>query len=104
MVWHVHAAPGLRLTIQKSPDAPSGWWPALVWGADLDMWPRREVVVHLTAEAAAADLMGRYFGPCPGDSSIRAGFLAAAFGGASPEHLEERAKAVLREAEEEELR
>ncbi|WP_266449028.1 MULTISPECIES: hypothetical protein [Streptomyces] len=62
------------------------------------------MVVHLTAEAAAADLMGRYFGPSPGDSSIRAGFLAAAFGGASPEHLEERAKAVLREAEEEELR
>ncbi|MFE4829932.1 hypothetical protein [Streptomyces sp. NPDC056672] len=97
MVWWVRGAPSLKLTIQKSSDA-SGWWPALEWGADLDVWPRREVVVHPTAEAAAADLMDRYMSP-DDSSAARLGFLAAAFGGSSSEHLEERVKAVLREAE-----
>lgn len=103
MVWWVYDKYVLRLTLRRSPDSSSKLWPALVWGAELNLWPRTEVVLHPTAEAAAADLMDRYMSP-DDSSAARVGFLASAFGGASPEHLEERAKAVLREANAEKLR
>lgn len=68
-------------------------------------------MAHETAEAAAADLMDRYSTAEADEADLMDRylhfgdpFLSAAFGGASPEHLEERAKAVLREADAEELR
>ncbi|MFD3938058.1 hypothetical protein ACFWSF_25460 [Streptomyces sp. NPDC058611] len=111
MVWWLYGNHRLRLTIQQSPDTPSGLRRTLVWGADLNVSPRGPVVAHETAEAAAADLMERYSTTEAEEAfeldrylSFGDPFLAAALGGASPEHLAERAKAVLRETDAEERR
>jgi hypothetical protein len=111
LVWWLDGDYKLRLTIQRSPDTPSGLRRTLVWGADLNTSPRGATVTHATAEAAAADLMDRYSTSEAEDAfeldrflNIGDARLTAAFAEAARKHLGKRANAVPRETEAEELR